>query len=76
MDAQPCQPYSEAASQLVLSAWLHRIVNGGGEIEARPAGVAAIDRVCDVFLAIDANHAEVDWGTEEPYARIAAYELA
>ncbi len=38
------QPYSEAASQLVLSAWLHRIVNGGAEIEARPAGVAAIDR--------------------------------
>jgi hypothetical protein len=38
------QPYSEAASQLVLSAWLHRIVNGGAEVEARPAGVAAIDR--------------------------------
>ncbi len=38
------QPYSEAASQLVFSAWLHRIVNGGAEIEARPAGVAAIDR--------------------------------
>lgn len=38
------QPYSEAASQLVLSAWLHRIVNGGTEVEARPAGVAAIDR--------------------------------
>ncbi len=38
------QPYSEAASQLVISAWLHRIVNGGAEIEARPAGVAAIDR--------------------------------
>ena len=38
------QPYSEAASQLVLSAWLHRIVNGSAEIEARPAGVAAIDR--------------------------------
>jgi hypothetical protein len=32
------------ASQLVLSAWLHRIVNGGAEVEARPAGVAAIDR--------------------------------
>lgn len=29
---------------MVLSAWLHRIVNGGGEVEARPAGVAAIDR--------------------------------
>ncbi|MEM7585025.1 MAG: ATP-binding protein [Acidobacteriota bacterium] len=38
------QPYSEAAAQLVLSAWLHRVVNGGAEIEARPAGVAAIDR--------------------------------
>ncbi|MCP4653891.1 MAG: ATP-binding protein, partial [bacterium] len=38
------QPYSEAAAQLVFMAWLHRIVNGGAEIEARPAGVAAIDR--------------------------------
>ncbi len=38
------QPYSEAAAQLVISAWLHRVVNGGAEIEARPAGVAAIDR--------------------------------
>ena len=38
------QPYSEAASQLVLSAWLHRIVNGGAEVETQPAGVAAIDR--------------------------------
>ncbi len=38
------QPYSEAASQLVISAWLHRMVNGGAEIDARPAGVAAIDR--------------------------------
>jgi len=38
------QPYSEAAAQLVLSAWLHRIVNGGAEVVARPAGVAAIDR--------------------------------
>lgn len=47
------QPYSEAASQWVLSAWLHRIVyvawaplrgDGSAEIEARPAGVAAIDR--------------------------------
>ncbi len=38
------QPYSEAASQLVLSAWLHRVVNGSAEVEARPAGVAAIDR--------------------------------
>ncbi len=38
------QPYSEAAAQLVLSAWLHRVVNGGAEIEARPAGVPAIDR--------------------------------
>ncbi len=38
------QPYSEAAAQLVLSAWLHRVVNGGAEIDARPAGVAAIDR--------------------------------
>jgi hypothetical protein len=38
------QPYSEAASQLVFSAWLHRVVNGGAEVEARPAGVPAIDR--------------------------------
>ncbi|MEE8526422.1 MAG: ATP-binding protein, partial [Thermoanaerobaculia bacterium] len=38
------QPYSEAASQLVISAWLHRVVNGGAEIEAQPAGVPAIDR--------------------------------
>ncbi len=38
------QPYSEAAAQLVFMAWLHRIVNGGAEIEAHPAGVAAIDR--------------------------------
>ncbi len=38
------QPYSEAAAQLVISAWLHRVVNGGAEIEAQPAGVAAIDR--------------------------------
>jgi hypothetical protein len=38
------QPYSEAAAQLVISAWLHRVVNGGAEIEIRPAGVAAIDR--------------------------------
>lgn len=37
------QPYSEAAAQLVFMAWLHRIVNGG-EVEARPAGVPAIDR--------------------------------
>ena len=28
----------------MISAWLHRIVNGGADIEARPAGVAAIDR--------------------------------
>ncbi len=38
------QPYSEAAAQLVLSSWLHRVVNGSAEIEMRPAGVAAIDR--------------------------------
>jgi hypothetical protein len=38
------QPYSEAAAQLVFMAWLHRVVNGGAEIETRPAGVAAIDR--------------------------------
>jgi hypothetical protein len=38
------QPYSEAAAQLVFMAWLHRVVNGGAEIEARPGGVAAIDR--------------------------------
>ncbi len=38
------QPYSEAAAQLVLMAWLHRVVNGGAEVEARPDGVAAIDR--------------------------------
>ena len=38
------QPYSEAAAQLVLCAWLHRVVNGGAEVDARPAGVAAIDR--------------------------------
>ncbi|MEM7585325.1 MAG: ATP-binding protein [Acidobacteriota bacterium] len=38
------QPYSEAAAQLVISAWLHRIVNGGADLEAQPAGVAAIDR--------------------------------
>ncbi|MEM7585024.1 MAG: hypothetical protein AAF560_16640 [Acidobacteriota bacterium] len=33
-----------AINGLVLSAWLHQVVNGGAEIEARPAGVAAIDR--------------------------------
>ncbi len=38
------QPYSEAAAQLVISAWLHRVVNGSTEVEGRPAGVAAIDR--------------------------------
>ncbi len=38
------QPYAEAAAQLVFMAWLHRVVNGGAKIEARPAGVAAIDR--------------------------------
>ena len=38
------QPYSEAAAQLVFMAWLHRVVNGGAEVEARPGGVAAIDR--------------------------------
>jgi len=38
------QPYSEAAAQLVFMAWLHRVVNGGAELETRPAGVAAIDR--------------------------------
>ncbi len=38
------QPYSEAAAQLVFMSWLHRVVNGGAEIEARPGGVAAIDR--------------------------------
>ena len=38
------QPYSEAAAQLVFMAWLHRMVNGGAEIETLPAGVAAIDR--------------------------------
>ncbi len=38
------QPYTEAAAQLVIMAWLHRVVNGGAEIEARPGGVAAIDR--------------------------------
>ncbi len=52
-ELDPLAPYSEAASQLVISAWLHRIVHaalaplrgdGNAEIEARPAGVAAIDR--------------------------------
>lgn len=38
------QPYAEAAAQLVFMAWLHRVVNGGAEIETRPGGVAAIDR--------------------------------
>jgi hypothetical protein len=38
------QPYAEAAAQLVFMAWLHRIVNGGAEIDTLPDGVAAIDR--------------------------------
>ena len=38
------QPYAEAAAQLVFMAWLHRVVNGGAEVDALPAGVAAIDR--------------------------------
>ena len=38
------QPYSEAAAQLVFMAWLHRVVNGGPDLEPRPGGVAAIDR--------------------------------
>ncbi len=47
------RPYSETAAQLVIPAWLHRVVygslaplrgDGGAEIEARSAGVAASDR--------------------------------
>ncbi len=38
------QPYSEAAAQLVFMSWLHRVVNGGTELEVQPGGVAAIDR--------------------------------
>ncbi len=38
------QPYSEAAAQLVFMAFLHKVVNGGGTMNAVPAGAASIDR--------------------------------